>query len=378
MPTPNELLVKGFQEHGYPDASIDGDWVLVPGRPPARATMYPSHPTPHVVNTQLDVEIALDDGRVMTDSMGALGKDEIESLLSGFSKFSGLSFHAMLCSVYGYQQTDQIDYYQWNLNGIIWDVYFGPVGAMQLDAEEIAQQPPVEEFVPENLFEMMEAEIKSQPLDQDTHWASFFYAQNNGQYAGSQVTWDNRPWQDCEEKIRSLNWPQKPGYASIRRLAILRRQGSEENKGSKENAREIERALATLLDYCSSNPLAEDEAIYVHLRNSGFSPRLTDRVIAFGPMSFASIILPDIYPTEYYLQKETPPLPLKRLDQEPVFNVGRRFVMTVAPPKEAFMNVAGRDAVLDAVNQALHEGAKLEDIRIGPTFVYLQYEYKTP
>src|SRR5688500_6115849 len=117
MLDPNEVLMQAFHHHGHHEARIEGEWIIIPNYPPARATIHPFSTRQELVNLQLDVEIALDDGRVLAESCAGLGKDQDEALTNAISKFSANAFHALLVAFYDYPIDEQIDVHEWSVDG---------------------------------------------------------------------------------------------------------------------------------------------------------------------------------------------------------------------------------------------------------------------
>lgn len=382
MEDPNQFLMEAFHHHGHPEATIDGEWVVMPGYPPARASAYPYEPGKGFVNLQLDVEIALDDGRVIGESVAGIGKDNDEALANGFSKFAANSLHVLLCAFYDYPVDEQVDVYEWEIHGDKWEVITGPFGVLHIATDGPVDNPQSLQVAPNDLFAFIEGQIKSRTSgDEELHWVRFFHGQHDDTGMESEVLWDNEVWQESQERLSRLDWPNVPGYTFVRSFTVLRKKGAKQHRGAAENAKGIEQALSVLLDYCGQHPDARDEAIYQHLVNTRVPPELADRVVVFGPMCFSSVLLRDIYPTEYFVHTDKPPYPLKKLDKEPVFAVGRRYAMAVGAIPErrnAFMFVASRCALFNAANQALNQGSKLEHLVASPPVVFLERSYENP
>lgn len=373
MLDPNEILKQNFHHHGHPQATHNGDWVVIPDNPPARASVYIHDSGRPFVNLQLDVEIALDDGRIIVESVAGLGKDHDEALTNGFSKFAANSFHALLCAFYDYPVNEQIDVHTWDIHGEKWDVFMGPFSVIHYGNNGSMDQPESVTHTPGDLFTFIESQLKSRSMESDVHWARFYYAQQDGNYKASEVLWDNEIWQESEEKLRGLDWPGLEGYFSVRSFIILRKKGAAKHGGGSETAMHIEQALSMLLNYCGQHPNTDDMTIYQQLLNAQVSPSLADRIIIFGPMCFSAIILRDAFPTEYLIHAEAEPI-AKKLAEEPIFAVGRRYAMAVGgiPEKrDAFMSVASRCALFKAANQALKQGSKLDDLVFSPPVVFV-------
>src|SRR5262249_51738730 len=155
-------------------------WVVMPGYPPARAHAYRYDTANTIFNFQLDFEFALDDGRVIVESVAGIGKTEEQALAQGYEKFASNSFHPLLCAFYDYPVDDQIEFLQWEVRGKAWEVFKGPLGVMHVPGNGPVEHPDFNKIAPGNLLEFIDEQIKSQPLDSDTHWIRFFYAQQDG------------------------------------------------------------------------------------------------------------------------------------------------------------------------------------------------------
>jgi hypothetical protein len=348
----------------------------MPGYPPARVFVHVNNATPSFTTLQLDFEIALDYGRPLRDSLAGFGSTYDEAVASGFTRFVSYSLHPLLCALYDYPLDEHIEFAEWDVQGSTWEVFKGSFGGMHVPGPDTVEKLDPTQIVPADFNPFIEDQIKSRMQDGDMHWVRFFYAQQDRQCVSSEVMWDNKLWTESQDRMRRLAWQKLSGFFSVRSFTFVRRKGAAKQTGIGENAREIERALAALLDLCGKNPQVSDDAIYDHLIGMGFAPQFVDRVIVFGPMCFSRVLLGEHAPSDYRIYRDRGPMPSRRLIDEPVFDVGWPYAMEVSgeeEKREAFMAVAARCSMMKAASQALNDGAKLEDLRFSPTIVMLAH-----
>ncbi|MBN2712102.1 MAG: hypothetical protein JXR97_06650 [Planctomycetes bacterium] len=372
-------LLKSFHRHGYKEAVFENGWVCLPGYPPARASSY-SQTMQESYNLQLDFEFALDDGRVLTESIGGVGSTENEAIENGLQKFCSNVLHVLLSAFYNHPYEEHLEYEEWDLDGETWEVFFGPYGIVSMPTKgKTAQQ--IEP--PEELFPFITTQLQLHPKAEDIHWVRFYYAWMDNNPMLAEALWDNEVWFEAQNKLGNLNWPEANGFTSVRSFILLRRKESAKQCGSLENAPAIERAISLYMDCILSSPDAEDETVYRHLLSQGVSASLADRAMVFTDMCFSNILFQEYdFPTTYSIYTDTPPYPNKSLIEEPVFSVGRRYAWRLScnPDfKDAFMAMASRCSITKAVNQALHQGSNLKDIYFAPPVVFLnRFENASP
>ena len=352
---PNEMLLRALQHHGCPEASLSESsrWIEVPGHPPANAEIFFRNTgSEDHFQLQLNARFALDDGRVICESVVGLSGSKEEAILKAFQSFGINSLHTILCALYGYPCDDQVSIEVIEFEGENWEVIFGPM-ATNRDHSVIPKD--FSAFVTDQISK------KKNVSPHHLHWARFYWGQQNGECLASEALWDNEPWEEAQEDIKTLDWPQVDGFYQVRQFLILRKQGAPEQEGS-SNAPVIEKALNTLLSLIEENRQIKDEEIRVRLRQSGVSPYLSSQIVLFGPMCASSVLLPRLgcpsYPTHYRLLKGPSPPSEEEFEKEdnllsfndnPVFCVGTQWAFGVSE-KESFWDLASRCAIFRAVS----------------------------
>lgn len=117
----------------------------------------------------------------------------------------------------------------------------------------------------------------------------------------------------------------------------------------------------------------DNEALRQYLVQHGIPAKEAEEIILFLPTSFCRKMLPEInWPQEYvdYYSEQ------KQIKQS--YKNNKRYVIIqeetatywkASPDNNAILNIVGRSSEFDAINQMLHDGGKLEDVRVGLSYI---------
>jgi hypothetical protein len=113
-------------------------------------------------------------------------------------------------------------------------------------------------------------------------------------------------------------------------------------------------------------PDASDYCWYQELVVANVAPPVAERLIAFVPLAFAELLLPEAgHPREYQLMCGNEPGPTRQLRDEPAYaaakELGTRLIRDPGP-SGGFRALAVRSATFAAANSALKNGSRLEDL----------------
>jgi|HubBroStandDraft_1064217.scaffolds.fasta_scaffold317370_2 hypothetical protein len=131
--------------------------------------------------------------------------------------------------------------------------------------------------------------------------------------------------------------------------------------------------IVKALSVIRSSPGLDDEAIFERLVSSGIEPSLADRLQAFLPMAYTRLLLEKSGARFSDCFEEEMPdgeVTQRPLSSEPAWNASITFARAEIArgiSAQDLFSVAGRSAELDAANQALNAGRKLDDGVFGPS-----------
>ncbi len=134
-------------------------------------------------------------------------------------------------------------------------------------------------------------------------------------------------------------------------------------------------SIAKVVHLFVSSPSLNDDEVFERLVAEGVERKLAASLLAFIPMVYVRIMLekskvhfPDYYEQELLTgERETRPLSSEAVWGQ-LYNFARSQI-TQGISSQDLLNIAGRSAEFDAINQALNQGYELEDGVLGPCVV---------
>ena len=366
----NNMLCELMAAHGQ-DVRIDDDWlVFAKGGPPMRGVVYHTGEQENVL--QMDVQLALPDGRVLTESCAGMGRDAEDAFSHAVSTFTSATMHLLLAVFYGVDDPLQ-DVAGWDLTGPAWTAYPSHFTFKTFGEGANDSQPPVE--IPPDLWDNVRDALTIMQPDGNLHWLSVFYVQAEGKSIDTQILWEGKRWPLAEKMIAALPWPVREEFYSVRGFLVLKRDGRVEEG---RDARTLEQGLALLLDHCTHQGEAGNDDLLEMLIQRGFLPDVARRLLSFGPTAFSQLILGKVsLPTHYVLvDDDGASLDTRALAHEPVMTVGSQYAhraFTNEARREGAMNFAMRCPYMNAINQAMNGGADVsaKDLELSPLTVPL-------
>lgn len=210
---PNEALKQLFCRH-HVDAKQDGEWVTFPGYQyrAAAAIVKENNPRQNFISVQLDVRLALGDGRVLIESFMGMGTSRDEAVGDSFQNFTINSFHVLLRAFFA-PSDEQVTVEEWNIAGKQRRVALGNLG--------MRGTPPAPEKMPVDWFPTVESKLKAMPLTGGTHWVRIYYAQMNGKMMELEVLLDNDHWVPLKDSLKDIVWPTSTDFFSMRLFMVI-------------------------------------------------------------------------------------------------------------------------------------------------------------
>ena len=200
-------LAQCLAAHGL-DGSTHNDWVVPNGELPAiRGTWFPRE-----TGGRLDIEILLKDERMMVECFAGLGNGGA-GLVNGFTNFTANSLHPMLAAIWGVENEEQVTTESWQVGGKNYTAYLGGLG--QRTSQGYTPK------LPPNLFDSIEALIKSTSMEHRIHWIRHFFCNISPEQQVYESLLDNDVWEAGEENLKELDWHKPETFYSVRHFMIL-------------------------------------------------------------------------------------------------------------------------------------------------------------
>ena len=207
-----QLIAELFKTHGFESEEHDG-WVIPNGSDYAMKGYW--YPEATEVVGQLTIELFVHSEIIMVESFAGVGESESERLKSAFSSFVYHSFPLFLSAIWGLEDKS-IEIKKWLVAGNEYSVYLGNRGVMNYDKEMKLE-------IPSSYATKIEELISSEPLKDEFHWFTLFYANLNGLDTQAEVLKDNIKWLSGERSLKSLAWKRSNHYYSVRQFIILKK-----------------------------------------------------------------------------------------------------------------------------------------------------------
>lgn len=361
------VLAALLRSHGVPVRHHDGWLVTSPGSPAWRCQVE-ELPLAHSRSVQLDVDLALPDGRMLTESFAGVGATLEAGVQNAFRKFSDNALHVLLSAFHGHHDPEQSVVETWRGAHTSWTAHVGP---LQLVSTGASPMPVMPELVDLSRDLMETVELLERP-----HWLRIFRGQVNGGTPTLEVLLDNVTWVAPCERLQRLPWPVVEGYGSVRLfLVILPPSTAEAPVPFLPESESLRVGFDRLLAVAASEPEASDCSWYQALVADNVSPSVAERLIAFVPIAFGELLLAEAkHSPAYRLMNGGQPGPERKLMSEPAYAIAKEMAdrVTNDPVQRAGLEaLALRSACVNAANDALNRGSRLENLHFTPSVVFL-------
>jgi hypothetical protein len=121
-----------------------------------------------------------------------------------------------------------------------------------------------------------------------------------------------------------------------------------------------EAVLVGVTAFCAGAEPPPGEAVQESLLGGGVEPWMAERLMIFLPLAFGRRVLAGVKVADEFVDGATP----RRLADDPVFAAATRIAQLAGQAETA--RIAGYSHEVAAVGQALRDGAKAEDLALGP------------
>lgn len=370
----NNYLIEILKSHSIEFSEEREGWVVFPKRsviaptgkrysarsPKLAGQIVNESQHPTFVNVQLDILVELLDRRVLIESFAGIGNNQEEAIANSLQNFLYNSLHVLLNAFFDVkneQATEEI----WQINNKDWKAIIGGFGVKKF--EDISVQ------VPENIFSTFEHLIKRQKLEQDIHWFRLFYAQQNKQMLDCETLFDNETWEEANKELAKLNWEKFEDYYSIRNFLILKNNSYGKFRNFSELTDSIIKGVETFRD----NPQAEETTLIMNLVNQEIDELTASSIVDFIPIAFTRVGLEhlNIKFQDYFqcVDRKGNVLKKTKLLDIPIYAEALRFAKEDSGmflDNDEFLAIESYNAEFKAINNALNQGSKIEDLVISP------------
>ena len=203
-----QIMIDLLEEHGVSVQTFD-DWIVPYGKLPAMRANWLEHET----HGRLDVEVMLEDKRIITESFVGIGRGN-EGVLNAVQNFSANSLHVFLAAFWKQNDPTEVTIEQWQIAGKTYTAYIGNIG----QRSDLNNSPaPHSEF-----FSSIEQAILKHKPARDFAWYRVFFCDVKGEQTFEALA-ENQDWADGLDALKRLSWEPSSGYYSVRNFIILKR-----------------------------------------------------------------------------------------------------------------------------------------------------------
>jgi hypothetical protein len=333
-----------FEDHGISFVE-SGDWLAHSSGHSVAAEASVRRHSETFATVRLDVDVALSDGRLMTESVVGIGDAEEKAFGDAIDSFAENTLHVMLTALFDYSPDDMVNVEKLDINGERWKVVAGSFGCRRSEKNAHVQ-------VPDALYPAVEAAVRKSVLDFNCHWFRIFFSQLDGEPNDIELLMDNDEWVVAGEHIAKVKWEAAPGYYSDRLfLVVLRDPPLSLCLLEQDDAIKI--GMDMVIDYWIETDIS-DIALFRRLTNAAVPADLAEKLIAFVPLGFSNVYLRGAeLSSTYILFREDGRGPERPLALEPVFLAAQKRAIS-SPPKE-LRRIASRCALVDALKQTIDD-----------------------
>ena len=303
---------------------------------------------------QLDIDVSLPDGRLITESFIGLGNDADEAVDDAIENFRENSLFVFLTAFFKAPPKGRVIVESWKIDGAPWRIVAGNFGCCQSKKNLVKS-------LPDQLFSEMENAIKGSRLHNNSHWFRLFFSQQDGTRHPLELLMDNEPWHAAKEPLSRVPWQKTEGYYSVRGFVIATRETPVEVSIVKAD-KAIKSGMEMVLNAWEQDGASEAD-VYRRLTNAHIDPDVAERLLAFTPLGFSSVFLKGAdLPDTYNLMVQGEAGPDRLLEEEPVFVEARKRALKT--PKALLRRYASRCSMVDAVSQAVDDMDDLTEERL--------------
>lgn len=203
-----QIMINLLEEHGVSVQTFD-DWIIPYGQFPAMRTNWLEHET----HGRLDVEVMLEDKRIITESFAGIGVGNA-GVLNAVQNFSVNSLHVFLAAFWKQNNNTEVTIEQWQIAGKTYTAYIGNIG----QRNDLNYSPAL----PVDFFSSIEQAVLQYKPNHDLTWYRVFFCDFKGEQTFEALA-ENQDWIEGLDALKRLHWELSSGYYSVRNFIILKR-----------------------------------------------------------------------------------------------------------------------------------------------------------
>ena len=289
---------------------------------------------------QLDVYIDYGINPIL-ESFAGLGDDFETATIDAFENFRDNTFHTILSAFFTSKFDEEINKYNWNINGKEFEIFSSNIGFRGIQASNFTTE----------WLNQFEAEVQKLQLTEGTHWIRLFFSQQQNQTSVCEVLLNNNECISIAQKAQQFDWHQQEEFYSIRVFMILK------------NGIDFNRVVKII------GSEEEYEDAFLRLEKMGLSELEIEKAYAFIPEAFGrklnkEIGLAGTYPNKAIVMNSNKEEFDINLDDEKMYSDATQLIHELT--KKGWSNdlkrIAFTSSAVKTLNTAISEGAKLEKI----------------
>ena len=318
-----------------------------------------SHPLVVQVNLGITDVPGADD--TLWDALAGIGGPQSAAVEDAVKKWLASTF-SPVASFLGHKSAEQRNTFRCldvpgNVNEppVHWACLLGPVVAWTLPGGSPFPGTSLHEHFKPDLFIGLERRL---------HAFSLFISVGAEQPLTVECRLDNQSWEPGNRRLRMKlsNLKTTPAFSSQRQFFLL--------IPPDDKSIPLHPHIQTAAEILAQNAQLDDDGIMRLLTERGLEKKLAIDLYLFLPTAFTRAMFegrgPTFQPTYRVVDPKSGKRDAHRYDANPVYVEARRVARHwLADPerRQQCLNIAGRSAELDALNNLLHKGSKLENIR---------------
>lgn len=204
-----QIMIDLLEKHDVPVQMFD-EWIVPHGQLPAIRANWLERET----HGRLDVEVLLEDKRIITESFAGIGVGN-EGVLNALQNFSVNSLHVFLAAFWQQNDRTEITIEQWQIAGKTYTAYIGDIG----QRSDLNDSPAL----PADFFSSVEQAILLYKPSHDLTWYRVFFCDFKGEQTFEALA-ENQDWVEGLDALKRLHWEPNSGYYSVRNFIILKRE----------------------------------------------------------------------------------------------------------------------------------------------------------
>ncbi len=347
--SPDELhatLIALFGAHGVA-AQSEGDWVTFPEHPgKIQGLIFALKNVHPLCSTQVDIRFSPWPGCAICESFSGIADTREERIRQSLQVFSDNTLHVLLKRFFGLDCGEQTNELKITNHGVPRTITDGNMACRGAGAVEMST----------DWIEAFHRLLATEPLLEGTHWVRLYYAQMDRRPTMLELLLDNEQWTSGLAAARSLPLPLADGFFSIRIFLVI------------QGGVDVGQAIGLMARHSE----ADDALIESLLVEAGQSLIDARRMALLLPIAFGKPLLESLgvaVSTVCIVGNGVSRTSID-LESSDIFQescaFARKAMREGTLSRQEFFAIAGRDANLSAVNEALNKGSNPVDLRLAP------------